>query len=148
MTPVPWSPVLLRFSLKRGSAIQALTSPLGVLHRVGESLLNDMAAISLEDPSQAEDFKADKVPALAFGAVAQQQHKWQVRYNSSPTCLSALQCHAASASLFKSHAVRLILLPRCSLLFWVPVVVPGGIRGVCRVPACSLHCSSSSTIAT
>ena len=54
-------------------------SPLGVLHRVGESLLNDMAAISLEDPSQPKHFEAEKVPPLAFGAIAKQQHKWQVR---------------------------------------------------------------------
>ena len=49
-----------------------------------------MAAISLEGPPQAEDFEVDKVPPLAFGAVAKQQHKWQVLYNSSPTCLSTL----------------------------------------------------------
>lgn len=54
-------------------------SPLGVLHSVGESLLNDMAAISLKDPSQPKHFEAEKVPPLAFGAIAKQQHKWQVR---------------------------------------------------------------------
>ncbi len=46
--------------------------------RMGESLLNDMAAVSLEDPAQAKEAEIEKAPPLAFGAVVKKQHKWQV----------------------------------------------------------------------
>lgn len=46
--------------------------------RIGESLLHDMAAVSLEDPAQAKEAEIEKAPPLAFGAVVKQQHKWQV----------------------------------------------------------------------
>ena len=46
--------------------------------RVGESLLTDMAAISLDDPARAEEVEIEKAPPVAFAAVVKQQHKWQV----------------------------------------------------------------------
>ena len=46
--------------------------------RVGESLLTDMAAISLDDTARAEEVEMEKAPPVAFEAVVKQQHKWQV----------------------------------------------------------------------
>ena len=46
--------------------------------RVGESLLTDMAAISLDDPARVEEAEMEKAPPVAFGDVVKQQHKWQV----------------------------------------------------------------------
>ena len=46
--------------------------------RVGESLLTDMAAISLDDTARAEEIEMEKAPPVAFGAVVKQEHKWQV----------------------------------------------------------------------
>ncbi|CAL5219116.1 g890 [Coccomyxa viridis] len=48
------------------------------IHTMGESLLNDMAAVSLEDPAEAKEAEIEKAPPLAFGAVVKKQHKWQV----------------------------------------------------------------------
>ena len=46
--------------------------------RVGESLLTDMAAISLDSPARVEEVEVEKARPVAFGAVVKQQHKWQV----------------------------------------------------------------------
>lgn len=46
--------------------------------RMGESLLNDMAAVSLEDPAEAKEAEMKKAPPLPFGSVVKKQHKWQV----------------------------------------------------------------------
>ena len=46
--------------------------------RMGESLLNDMAAVSLEDPAEAKEAEIERAPPLAFGSVVKKQHKWQV----------------------------------------------------------------------
>ena len=46
--------------------------------RIGESLLTNMAAISLDDHAQDEEAVVEKAPPVAFGAVVKQQHKWQV----------------------------------------------------------------------
>ncbi|CAK0746455.1 hypothetical protein CVIRNUC_001693 [Coccomyxa viridis] len=48
------------------------------IHTIGESLLTDMAAISLDDTARAEEVEIEKGPPVAFGAVVKQQHKWQV----------------------------------------------------------------------
>lgn len=46
--------------------------------RVGEGLLSEMAAVSLEDPAKAAEVEVEKIPPVLFGAVVRQQHKWQV----------------------------------------------------------------------
>ena len=58
--------------------------------RMGESLLNDMAAVSLEDPAEAKEAEMEKAPPLAFGAVVKKQHKWQVPAHSPYTL--CIQC--------------------------------------------------------
>ena len=58
--------------------------------RMGESLLNDMAAVSLEDPAEAREAELEKAPPLAFGAVVKKQHKWQVLHHAPRHAL--LQC--------------------------------------------------------
>ena len=63
--------------------------------RMGESLLNDMAAVSLEDPDEAGEGAIKEAPPLAFRAVVKKQHKWQVLLAPS----HALQRHFTGRSI-------------------------------------------------
>ena len=63
--------------------------------RVGENLLNDMAAVSLENPLEARESEIEKAPPLAFEAVVKKAHKWQVVLTPN----HALPCHFTGRSI-------------------------------------------------
>ena len=46
--------------------------------RYGEVIMEDLAKMSLSDPSNPEELRLGKVAPVTFDSVARKEHKWQV----------------------------------------------------------------------
>jgi hypothetical protein len=56
----------------------AASEYVGPCGRYGEVIMEDLAKMSLSDPSNPEELKLGKVAPVTFESVARKEHKWQV----------------------------------------------------------------------